>query len=370
MAQPVHAPRVNNNDDVVKVARICVRVGDAVEAGDLLMEVETEKATIDVEAESDGYVLAIACEQGMDIAVGAVALWLGATPDEAAPQAKAAPAASISATDGDMTAKARLLLRRHGLAADAIPRAAGRLSAADVEAYLALQSQAPPSPSVPRRASIDLPAPAESGPLSPTARGMLATVTWQRDHAAAAYLELEYDPRPWEEAANAFMRERRLLFSPLLSLMAHRLAQLAPEAGANGTVLEGDTPQLVRYKQANLGFTVQAGDVLYLCVVKAADSMAAPEFVNKLFDLQRRAMGHKLTPAEMHGATVGFTSMARWGVRRHQPVLAPHTAVMIAHTARASSGESAVLGMTYDHRLLSGFDAVRLLKKLIQPGNN
>ena len=54
MAQPVHAPRINNNDDVVKVARIRVQVGDAVAAGDLLMELETEKATVDVAAESDG----------------------------------------------------------------------------------------------------------------------------------------------------------------------------------------------------------------------------------------------------------------------------------------------------------------------------
>ena len=369
MVQPVHAPRVNNNDDVVKVARICVQIGDAVSAGDLLMEVETEKATVDVEAENDGYVLAIACEQGEEIAVGAVAIWLGATADEAAPRTKAAPAATGPAADSDMTAKARLLLRRHGLSADAVPRAAGRLSAGDVEAYLALHPRVAAAASTPRRASVDLPAPADTGPLSPTARGMLATVTWQRDHAVAAYLELEYDPRPWEDAASAFMRERRLLFSPLLSLMAHRLAQLAPEAGANGTVLEGDTAQLVRYKQANLGFTVQAGEVLYLCVVEAADTMAAPDFVNRLFDLQRRAMGHKLTPPEMRGATVGFTSMARWGVRRHQPVLAPHTAVMIAHTAPASGGDSAVLGMTYDHRLLSGFDAVRLLKKLMLPGS-
>ncbi len=367
MAQPVHAPRVNNNDDVVKVARICVQVGDAVAAGDLLMELETEKATVDVEAESDGYVLAVACEQGQDIAVGAVALWLGATPDEAPPQASAGPVTMVA--DSGMTAKARLLLRRHALSAGAVPRTAARLTAADVEAYLALHPPAASSAPTPRRSSIELPAPAETSPLSSTARGMLATVTWQRDHAAAAYLELEYDPRPWEAAAAAFMRERRLLFSPLLSLMAHRLAQFAHNAGANATVLEGETAQLVRYKQANLGFTVQAGEVLYFCVVNAADTLAASDFVHKLFYLQRRAMGHNLTSAEMRGATIGFTSMARWGVRRHQPVLAPNTGVMIAHSASAPDGESAILGMTYDHRLLSGFDAVRLLKTLTQPGS-
>jgi hypothetical protein len=41
---------------------------------------------------------------------------------------------------------------------------------------------------------------------------------------------------------------------------------------------------------------------------------------------------------------------------------------MIAHAAPAPGGEHAVLGITYDHRLLSGFDAVRLLKELVRPG--
>jgi pyruvate/2-oxoglutarate dehydrogenase complex dihydrolipoamide acyltransferase (E2) component len=361
---------VNNNDDVVKVVRIAVQVGDSVSAGDVLLEVETEKAVVDVEAETDGYVLALLCAPGQDIAVGAVALWLGASAEETVPKEVAAPlsAALAGAADGDMTAKARLLLRRHGLTAAAIPRTGARLSAADVEAYLAAHPQsAAPTPARPRL--VELPAAAEITALSPIARGMLASVIWQRDHAAAAYLELDYDPRPWEAAAMAFMHARRLMFSPLLALMAHRLVGLAPGHGANGTVLEGDEPHLVRYRQVNLGFTVQVGEVLYLCVVEAAETLDPPEFVNRLTQLQRRAMGHKLAPTEMRGATVGFTSMARWGVQRHQPVLAPNTGVMIAHAASAPGGERAVLGITYDHRLLSGFDAVRLLKELVLPGN-
>ncbi len=371
MAQPVHAPRVNNNDDIVKVARITVAVGDAVSAGDVLLAVETEKAVVDVEAETSGYVLELLCAPGDDIAVGAVALWLGASVDEAVPRAAASADPSASASGGTadtgMTAKARLLLRRHGLDAAAIPRAGARLSAADIEAWLAdhpTNTAATPA----RPQPVELPAAAEITALSPIARGMLASVTWQRDHAVTAYLELNYDPRPWEAAAMVFMRERRLMFSPILALMAHRLAVLAPGYGANGTVLEGGEPRLARYGQVNLGFTVQAGAVLYLCVVEAADTLEPADFVSRLTQLQRRAMGHKLAPAEMRGATVGFTSMARWGVQRHQPVLAPNTGVMVAHAAPAQGGEQAVLGITYDHRLLSGFEAVRLLKELIRPG--
>jgi len=199
---------------------------------------------------------------------------------------------------------------------------------------------------------------------------MLATVAWQRDQAVATYVEIEYDPRPAEAAAAAHMRAHRLLVSPLLALMAHRLAVLAPGMGANGTVVEQPSPQKVTYRHAHLGFTVQAGETLYLCVVREADTLDAAGFIARLTDLQRRALAHKLAPADMQGATLGFTSMARWGVRRHVPVLAPHTGVMVAHGAPAADGASAVLGMTYDHRLLSGFAAVRLLKALVQPGRD
>jgi pyruvate/2-oxoglutarate dehydrogenase complex dihydrolipoamide acyltransferase (E2) component len=295
---------------------------------------------------------------GDTVAVGTVAAWLGQSADEPVPDDAPAPTAGEEGT-GEATGKARLLLRRHKLNAGDIPRAGPRLTAAEVETYLAARPRPAPH--------TDLPAPSDCAPLTPIERGMLATVAWQRDQAAAAYLEIDYDPRPWDTYAAAFATARRLLFSPLLALMAHRLATIAPGLGANGTLREGATPQRIRYRQVNLGFTVQAGETLYLCVVDSADSMKADGFVNRLADLQRRALGHKLTPAEMHGATIGFTSMARWGVRRHIPVLAPQTALMVAHCAKAADGTSAVLGATYDHRVLTGFDAARLLRGLAQP---
>jgi pyruvate/2-oxoglutarate dehydrogenase complex dihydrolipoamide acyltransferase (E2) component len=351
MARALHIPRVNNNDDTVRVARIAVAVGDAVRAGELVLEVETDKAVIAVEAEADGHVLALPVAVGETVGVGAVAAWFGATVDEAVPESAAVAAGPGPAED--VTAKARLLLRRHRLAADRIPRTGPRLTAADVEQHLAAH---------PRVAALEVPA--DSADLTPIERATLATVSWQREHAAATYLEVDYDPRPWDAHAAGFASAGRLLFSPLLALMAHRLACIATGLGANGTITDDGAPRRIRYRQVNLGFTVQAGETLYLCVVAAADGMDAAGFVARLSDLQRRALGHKLDPAEMRGATIGFTSMARWGVRRHIPVLAPHTALMVSHCAKSPDGTTAVLGAAYDHRVLSGFDAARLLRKL------
>jgi len=120
------------------------------------------------------------------------------------------------------------------------------------------------------------------------------------------------------------------------------------------------------YAPVNLGFTVQAGETLYLAVVRNAHKMDAPSFITALGEVQRHAMGHKLRADEASGATIGFSSMARWTVSRHVPVLPPQTGLMIAHAAARDSAK-AVLGATYDHRLLSGFDVVQVLQLLVRP---
>jgi pyruvate dehydrogenase E2 component (dihydrolipoamide acetyltransferase) len=367
MALPIPIPRVNNNDDTVKIVRLAVGVGDAVHEGDLVFEVETEKAVVGIEAEQAGYVLAIPCAVGDTVPVGAVAMWLGDTADEPVPQDAAPPAAApAEAVDEGVTAKALLLLRRHNLAADAVPHSGPRLTAADVEAFVAAGGVAEPA-EVPHAVPANLPAAADLRPLTPPERGLLNTVAWQRDHAVATYLEIDYDPRPWDEYSAAFARAGRHLFSPLLSLIAYRLVRLAAELDANGTILEDGEVSRVSYHHVNLGFTVQAGESLYLCVVDLADTMDEAAFVARLGELQRRAMANRLAPVEMRGATMGFTSMARWGIRRHIPVLAPHTALMVAHSAPSPDGSQAVLGATYDHRVLTGFDVARLLQKLANP---
>ena len=148
--------------------------------------------------------------------------------------------------------------------------------------------------------------------------------------------------------------------SPLVSLMAWRLVQLAKEhPEINATLADGEK---YVYDHVNLGFTVQAGERLYVVVVQKAEELSAIDFVKKLGDLQRSATSNSLRPDETSGATIAISSMARWPVTRHVPLLVPCTALMIAHTA--SVGGTATLGATYDHRVLSGADTVRVLQAL------
>jgi pyruvate/2-oxoglutarate dehydrogenase complex dihydrolipoamide acyltransferase (E2) component len=364
MPVPVHTPRINNNDDFARLAHLYVPPGSFLSRGDPLADIETDKATFTVEAERDGYLLCVKAQVGETVAVGSILAWMGDAADEKPPaDPSAGTAVGAGGEDRQPTLKAALLLARYGLAAAEVPAAGQRLAASDVERYVAGRPLPAPKPSAPR---TDRPmAPSEPGrnaELTRAERGMLRTVLWQNE-AVPAYLEIAYDPRPWDEFAAGFQRQHRLLMSPLLALFAWRLVRIAAEQPAINATLAGERKHV--YDHVNLGFTVQSGPSLYAVVVRQAEAMDMLPFVQKLGELQRSAMRDALRPEDVSGATVGFSSMARWGVTRHVPVLLPHSALMAAHAAPV--GGAASLGATYDHRLLHGADAVRVLQALASP---
>jgi len=367
MAIATHVPRINNNDDEVKLVGLQMAVGDRIAKGQVIAQVETDKAVVDVEASADGFVLAINGAIDDVVTVGSVLCWTGATADEAVPASGApAPAAAAGATRSAPTAKAAALLAQHGLKAEQVPAEGERLTVADIERFLATGGSAAPAaaaaaPAAPRETRPEVPGQLKT--LKSEERGMLATVLWHRDSAVPGYVEMGYDPAPWDAHAAAFGSAHSLLLNPLLPLMAWRLVELAVEDARLNATIVGN--QRLEYDGVNLGFTVQAGDVLYLAVLRDAAKLGALGFVNQLVDLQRRAAAHKLGPTEVQGTTVGFSSMARWKVSRHVPILPPHTAIMVAH-AQGHDG-AAVLGATYDHRVLNGSDVAALLRKLSKP---
>ena len=366
MASPLHVPRVNNNDDSVRIAALGVKEGEFVKRGQIVGAVETDKAVLDVSAERDGYVLKIMHDMGETASVGSVLLWIGDVATERAPDEPAARSTASAVTESSRpTAKALARLRELGLDASAIPAAGERLTVADIEAWLAKRPAAGAATSSDARAAEQSPGVAgEMQDLSMEERAMLATVRWHRERAVPGYLEVEYDPKPWNEYAARYAVESRQLFSPLLPLLAFRLVQLAKATPRINATIVGD--RRYQYRAINLGFTVQAGTTLYLAVVRDAQAMSVERFVDALGEVQRHAVAHKLSASESSGATLAFSSMARWDVSRHVPVLPPYTSLIVAHAAPRAEG-SAVLGASYDHRLLTGFDALTALRALAQP---
>ena len=371
MATPLYTPRVNNNDDTVRLVKVLVKPGDAVRAGEIVAEVETDKANFTVEAEHDGYVLSVEQTLHETIEVGSILLWVGAGPDEKVPAGTdGRPVAAAVAAQSQPTLKAAQLLAQHGLSAADVPATGDRLTVRDVEAYMAARGSGAgpttPAPAAARSsgaASTGAMAEGITRPLTPEERGMLRTVIWQRDEAVPGYVELQYDAGPWTQAAADFQKSEQLLLNPLLALMAYRLARVAAERERLNATIAGDA--LYAYRSVNLGFTIQSDRTLYLAVIPGAAAMSCRDFVTRLGEVQRAALGHKLRAADLTGATVSFSSMARWNVSRHVPVLPPHTSFIVAHAA--TTGGIGTLGATYDHRVLTGFDALSALRDVSVP---
>jgi pyruvate/2-oxoglutarate dehydrogenase complex dihydrolipoamide acyltransferase (E2) component len=102
-----------------------------------------------------------------------------------------------------------------------------------------------------------------------------------------------------------------------------------------------------------------------LVVVRDAASKSEAEFVSELSELQRAAMKRSLKAEQTADATIAFTSMARWNVARHVPLLVPQTSLIVGHSAKVNGLTS--LGASYDHRLLTGFDVAQVLRALSVP---
>ena len=208
MATPIHVPRINNNDDEVKVLAFDVVIGDKIENGQIIGQVETDKAVLDVTASCAGYVLGFVAGPEEVVKVGSVMLWLGESAAEKIPKSMEAQSAQSTTQISQVTAKARILLKQSGLRADVVPLIDGRVTVEAVERYLAAQGSGRTNKVEPQPVDV---APDIEGVhvnLTREEKGMAATVTWHRDFAVPGYIEIEYGVPPWVEYARQFQEEK------------------------------------------------------------------------------------------------------------------------------------------------------------------
>ncbi len=370
-ALAVKAPRLNANDDAVKVTKLLVKVGDDVTADAVVAEIEGDKATVEICAEASGTVLRIDASEGQMIETGAILLWLGDAQGAPPPEHTPSPWKSRAASP-QMTAKARQLLADYGIEASEIQAPAGRLTAELVEAHakehgLKRKDSALPSFGEAKPRVSPLPSDGTLESLEPAERGMIKTVSWHAKAPVPAYLEVPFDHDAWRSFADDFWKSHGLLLDPLLALAAQRLVHcVAENPRLNATLVD---EQRFLYARVNLGFAIRSKAGLVMAVVRDAAALSRIHFVRTLHDLQRRAFANKLAIEETAGITLAFSSLASAGATRHVPILPPHTSLIIAHSAKPADG-GGVIGASYDHRLLDGDTVARALNNLSKPNGN
>ena len=418
----IKMPALSPTMEQGKLARWLVKEGDTVAAGDLLAEIETDKATMEFEAVDEGTILSLAVPAGADdIKVGTVIATLSgedeapaapppapvvaATPPPAAPTPAPAPAriaatpiASIAKGDRVIASPlAKRLAAEKGvdLAALAGSGPNGRIVKADVESA---EGGTAPKPS----AAAPTPAPA----AAPAAVAAAAPAAVEMAEETRALL----DPRiPHEVEKLSGMRKtiaRRLAQSmqtaphiyltvdvqldKLLALRAELnevLAKQGVKLSVNDLLIKAlgkaliEVPacnvafagnELIRYARADISVAVSIPGGLITPIVSEADTRSLSSIALAMNDLGTRAKEGKLKPDEYQGGTASLSNMGMLGIKQFTAVINPPQATILAIGAGekrpwvmpdGTLGVASVMSATgsFDHRAVDGADGARLM---------
>jgi pyruvate dehydrogenase E2 component (dihydrolipoamide acetyltransferase) len=356
----VRMPRLSDSMEEGTIVRWLKAAGEAVAAGDALVEIETDKATIEYEAEAGG-TLEILASEGEAVALGeAIARLLPEGMEAAArpPRVLATPVARRMASElgidlGAVTATGRR----------------GQIMKADVEAFAGGPGNDNGAAPVPD------PAP-EPQPLATATREELTriqrTIARRMAQSRAVVPDIEVVVEIDMGACLTLRAQLAVHHSPApsvndLVIKACALA-LREHPRVNGSYAE---EAFELHERVNVGFAVAAPDSLLVPVITDADRRPVTEIAAVTRALAAKAREGRITPAEVSGATFTVSNLGMFGVDRFTAIInAPQAAILAvgAATERAVVRDGAVTAavmmtatLAADHRILYGADAARFL---------
>jgi pyruvate dehydrogenase E2 component (dihydrolipoamide acetyltransferase) len=337
-----------------EIARWLVSEGDEIAEDAPLVEIQTDKTTVEIPSPAAGKVTRILVEEGKVVPVGTVLVVIGGdgavAPEEDQPRADPAPAqtaASRGQSPGPVPAgrvRATPLVRRLaqelGVELESLAGTGpqGRVTEQDVRAAAASGGQAPGPVSEGRREPL---------------RGIRRLIA---EHMARAHREVP--AVTWVEECDFSRVELDLLVPTVLKAVAESLREF-PELNAR---LEGD--EILYLDRYDLGVAVQTDDGLVVPVVRGCDSSSIEELAEEVARLAEAARGGRLKPEELRGSTFTVTSAGKLAGLFQTPIVNhPEAAILsvgrIADRPVVRDGELAVgrvgyVSVTFDHRIVDG----------------
>ena len=383
-------PRLSDTMTEGVVTQWLKHEGDTGHAGDVIAEIETDKATMELEAYDSGTLTSILVQPGATVPIGEPIAVIGErgaaqpepqrlTPAAAPAPPPAAPTPPPAAPTGAgrqgaaalrvrTSPLARALARQHGVDLGRVQGSGpgGRIVRADVEAAIAALPPATRAPApVTREPEGD-----ERVPLSAVRR-----ITAQRLTESAAapqfYLTTIVDARPLL-SLRADLNEqldRRISVTDLLVRACAVALRQHPEVNSSWG---GD--HLIRRAHVNVGIAVAIPDGLIVPVVHDADTMSLTEIADAAHTLTERARAGRLTPGEFGGGTFTISNLGMFGIDHFTAVINPPEAAILA--VGAAREEAAVqdgqvvavttlkLTLSVDHRVLDGATGAAFLRDL------
>ena len=377
--------------------------GDKVEVGDILAEVETDKATMEMESFDDGTLSELYVAEGGIIKVGdkiALILADGETavtapaaqstpaaekPKASAPAAKTplapAPRAAAPATTGRTKASplARKIAATRGVNLSSIAGTGpgGRIVKKDVENAPTGGGGGVASPATPAIRAVHGIAGEEkiialTGMRKTIAERLLASKT-QIPHF---YLSVTMDGGPLmalRKELNAMAEKdggQKLTVNDFILLAAARAAASVPKINA---AYDGET--IVEYADVNLAVAVAIEDGLITPVIKKANTLTLREISAQMKELAGKARGKKLKPEEYQGGTITLSSLGGYGIDSFLPIINPPQSFILGIGAIIKQpvvnehdhvvvGHRLVISGSGDHRVVDGALAAEYMNAL------
>jgi pyruvate dehydrogenase E2 component (dihydrolipoamide acetyltransferase) len=395
--------------------------GDTVEVGDILAEVETDKATMEMEAFEEGILTDIYVPEGGKVVVGAaIALVLKegekagekSTGPKAAPAAPAAgaPAARPTVSTGrPLTPRARAAALRAGGAGGnvnevvrvkASPLArkiadargvrlaglqgtgpGGRIIAFDVEnAPVGGGANAPVvgGSSVPTILPTPIAGMSETRvPLSGMRRVIAERLLASKTQIPHFYLSIEIDAAPMMAFRKEYIEASggKITFNDIALAAVARAAMQKPKVNA---AFAGDA--IIEYGSVNLSVAIAVEDGLVTPVIRDAQKLSLKEISASVKDLALRARDKKLKPEEYAGGTITVSNLGAYGIEQFCAIVNPPQAAILAVGAIVKKpvvnsrdeieiGHRMSITLSGDHRVVDGAVAAEYmgaLRKLLE----
>lgn len=398
MAKEVVMPALGMAQETGTLLKWLKAPGEQVRKGELLMEIETDKAVVEVEAMADGVLAHVGAQAGDVIPVGqpiAVLLAPGESADSVpAPTAKisplptqpasvhAAPARGLAPAVGQPTGApleasplARRLAAEHGLALELLKPQGGKVQKEDVLAYLAAR-QAPVGSGLEEAvmAGDDKVAPQQGAGVEPLGRLwriMAERVTQAWTTVPHFYLMREVDATGLVSGLAA-ARQRysaQITYTDLVVKLVAAALRQHPRLNA-----AWQPPGILLHSEIHIGLAVAVEQGLVVPVVHRADGLSLDAIAARRTELVARAQAGKLTPDDISGGTFTITNLGMYGVDAFTAIINPPQAAIlavgrIADRVVAMNGEPAVrpmlsLSLGCDHRVADGARGAEFLHTL------
>jgi 2-oxoglutarate dehydrogenase E2 component (dihydrolipoamide succinyltransferase) len=395
MATEIKVPTLGESVTEATVARWLKQPGDTVAMDDPLVELETDKVTLEVNAPAAGTLSEVLVAEGANVGVGAILGVIGEGAAKVAPAAAkpAAAAAKPASAPAPAPAKPAAAPAANG-AADILARSgpAARKAAAETgvdvtkiaptgkdgrvtKTDIAAAASAKPAPAPVAREPRDL-GPREERVRMTRLRKRIAERLKDAQNTAAMLTTFNEADMTEVMALRERYRESfekqhgvRLGF---MSIFAKACIQALKEIPAANAEIDGD--DIIYKNHYDLGIAVGTEQGLVVPVVRDADQLGFADIEKRVADLGRRARDGKLSLDELSGGTFTITNGGVYGSLLSTPILnPPQSAILGMHKIQKRPivvGDKIevrpmmYLALSYDHRMIDGREAVTFLVRV------